>query len=389
MTRLLNWLEQRLELGRAGASSNLRPMEGLRGLAVFLVFLVHCATVIEPWLAGQPALAAAAHCVFNMGQVGVDLFFVLSGFLIYGALISKPQGFGRFMGRRVRRIYPAFLAVFSLYLLLSVLMPSSSKIPGKLDEAVLYLVENLLLLPGLFPVKPLIQVAWSLSYEFFYYLSIPLVIVLFRLRERSAAWRVRFFLVVTALSALALAFWGGPFRLLMFPAGILLYEATKSSVGRGAGSLQGTLALFAALLLAMPDAPGAPLQTLKYLTLGLLFSIVCLPAFRQLESPLARALSWRPLRWLGNMSYSYYLIHGISISAAMLLISRIWPAPSGGAGLLLAMPVVLFVATLIPSLALFLLVERPFSLANEARVRAASPHPTIAAPRAGVKKKES
>jgi peptidoglycan/LPS O-acetylase OafA/YrhL len=98
---------------------NVRPMEGLRGFAVFLVFLVHYVTLVRPWIAGESALLVLASALHTIRNTGVDLFFVLSGYLIYGSLISRSQQFVRFVSRRVERIYPTFVAVFVLYAVLS------------------------------------------------------------------------------------------------------------------------------------------------------------------------------------------------------------------------------------------------------------------------------
>ena len=105
-------------------------------------------------------------------------------------------------------------------------------------------------------------------------------------------------------------------------------------------------------------------QTLKYLGLGLAFGLLCLDAFA--PTWLSRALSWTPLRWLGNISYSYYLMHGLTLKFAVLVLSKVLPLSAGGVGLFLALPCLLFVATLPASLILFLAVERPFSLAPKA-----------------------
>ena len=115
----LEWLRARFELSRGGAGQNIRPMEGLRGFAVFLVFLVHYANLIRPWLLPESSLLEFAKALRLVGSSGVDLFFVLSGFVIYGSLISREQPFGRFLLRRVRRIYPAFIVVLSGYVVLS------------------------------------------------------------------------------------------------------------------------------------------------------------------------------------------------------------------------------------------------------------------------------
>ena len=98
------------------------------------------------------------------------------------------------MSRRVKRIYPAFTATFLIDLGLSFVFPAESKIPRATLQAAVYLVQNALLLPGLWPVGAHDHGSMpSLSSEMFYYLSIPLVVAAFGLRYRSVAWRVSFF----------------------------------------------------------------------------------------------------------------------------------------------------------------------------------------------------
>src|ERR1035437_5792351 len=97
------------------------PHGRIARFAVFLVFLVHYVTLITPWIQGEPSLLAFSIGLHSIRNVGVDLFFVLSGFLIYGSLIARPQKFSHFMSRRIVRIYPAFLAVFVIYIALSFL----------------------------------------------------------------------------------------------------------------------------------------------------------------------------------------------------------------------------------------------------------------------------
>lgn len=124
------WLAQHFELSRGGGPSNLRSMEGLRGFAVFLVFLVDYVNPVQPWIDEQSAVLVLATAVHTIGNTGVDPFFVLSGYLIYSSLISRPQKFSRFMSRRVQRIYPAFVPVFVAYVVLSFVFPAESKIPS-------------------------------------------------------------------------------------------------------------------------------------------------------------------------------------------------------------------------------------------------------------------
>ncbi|TCS38557.1 peptidoglycan/LPS O-acetylase OafA/YrhL [Paucimonas lemoignei] len=363
----MRWLREQFELSRGGSDHNVRPMEGLRGFAVFLVFLVHYVTLIEPWLPEQASIRAFAGSLHAIGNTGVDLFFVLSGYLIYGSLITRNQQFGRFIHRRIQRIYPAFIVVFVIYVLLSFAFPSESKIPSDATEGFVYLAQNFLLLPGILPIEPLITVAWSLSYELFYYLVIPLVIAVFRLRDRSAAWRVSFFMIVASLLAAYCFAYGGHVRLIMFIAGILLYEVMESSWFLSPPSLLGFGAFCVGILGTLVPVSGTMGAVLKTLILFVAFFFLCLTCFRNHLIWLSRVFSWAPLRWLGNMSYSYYLIHGLALKAGFLVLPKVLPDAGFDSWLFWALLPPMFVLTLVPASALFLLVERPLSIFPEKR----------------------
>lgn len=358
----MDWLTQKFELSR-GDGHNERPMEGLRGFAVFLVFLVHFVTLVKPWVSENSGFLLFTKSLHTIGNTGVDLFFVLSGYLIYGSLLSRRQQFLRFMSRRVQRIYPAFVVVFAAYVVLSFAYPAENKIPSPAIEGLIYLFQNFFLLPGLFPIDPMITVAWSLSYEMFYYLAIPPIILLFRLRDRSTIWRTTFFMSVAFLTAFYCALYGGHVRLIMFIAGIVLYEAMDSRHVTTPSSTVGLLALFVGLLSTLIPLSGSGGFALKVSILFVAFFTLCLVCFRSPSSWLPRTFSWTPLRWLGNMSYSYYLLHGLALKAGFLFLSTLVPTESYGSWLFWVLLPPMFVLTLIPTAALFLLVERPLSLA--------------------------
>jgi peptidoglycan/LPS O-acetylase OafA/YrhL len=342
-------------------------MEGLRGTAVALVFLVHYVALVRPWLAPGAMALPVADALHAIGNAGVDLFFVLSGYLIYGSLITRHQPFLRYMRRRCERLYPAFTTVFALYVLLSFVFPAESKIPADAWQASIYLLQNFLLMPGLFPITPLITVAWSLSYEMFYYLAIPALIYVLSLRRWPSVWRVYLFCAAAAMLAAYCAIYGGHIRLIMFIAGILLYELlTDRLISAPSGSI-GFAAFILGLLAMLLPVPGPGGYTLR---IGLLFVgcfVLCLNCFSDPRGWLARAFSWTPLRWLGNMSYSYYLLHGLALKAAFLALSAVLPDTTFGSWFFWIMMPLLFCATLPPTAALFLAVERPLSLSPPAR----------------------
>lgn len=339
-------------------------MEGLRGFAVFLVFLVHYVTLTEPWISATPDFDLFTTSLHTVGHAGVDLFFVLSGYLIYGSLIKRDQPFITFISRRAQRIYPAFLVVLMIYVLLSFAFPAENKIPQQALPALSYLFQNLLLLPGLFPIEPIITVAWSLSYEMFYYLVLPVVIALLGLRTLSSRWRTTFFLGVALLTVIYGAMLNGPIRLVMFISGILLYEAMSDSHIPSPPSYIGFLALILGLTGMLMPMGGAAGSALKIAVLFVTFFILCLACFRRPTAWLARGFSWTPLRWLGNMSYSYYLLHGLTLKAGFLVLSTLLPQQGYGPDFFWMLLPPMFFASLLTAALLFLVIERPFSLAT-------------------------
>jgi peptidoglycan/LPS O-acetylase OafA/YrhL len=335
-------------------------MEGIRGFAVFLVFLVHYVTLIEPWLLENSVTSRLATYIRSIGNVGVDLFFVLSGYLIYGMLIHKHKPFKSYIFRRIQRIYPTFSAVFVIYLALSFIFPAESKIPVGWKEGMIFIIQNYLLMPGIFDVTAIITVAWSLSYEFFYYLLIPLLITALSMRSWKAYHRVVFFVSVSVFFFAYFAAHGGPIRLLMFISGILLYETVENRAVKilpSLGLLSLLLAIVSIVLLTELDSAG----WWKYVVLYVLFYVFCLECFL-LPGFTARIFCSSPLRWLGNMSYSYYLIHGLALKASFMLLEKAYPAHQDGSLMFwLFLPPIFFI-TLTTSAMLFVYVEKPYSL---------------------------
>ena len=344
-------------------ATRIVPMEGVRGLAVLLVFFVHYHALFHRWTLEGGLTAHLSFFLWSIGHSGVDLFFVLSGFLIYGSVITGHTPYLKYMGRRAWRIYPTFLAVFAVYLVLSHFFPGENKIPSGLASSSVYILENLLLLPGLFSITPLITVAWSLSYEIFYYLLIPLIVIGLGLRRWSPRACATFFAGLAAAYTAYCAFGPHPrLQLIMFISGILLFEAFRlfpDDAAEGSTWKRDLLGL-AALLACAPAAyllgdagRGWFLKVVVQFHLFLVFLFAC---FRS-KSFLGRLFSGRFIRYLGNMSYSYYLVHGLTLKFIALLLGRFLPENTSGLIYWLALPAA-FAATWISSTLLFVLVEK-------------------------------
>lgn len=377
-----------------GDANRFASMEGLRGLAVLLVFFVHLDSVFGVYLHPHSLMHAVFYFLGVIGNSGVDVFFVLSGFLIYGALIRKKVDFFQFMRRRYERIYPTFLSVFALYLILSAVLPSENKIHGTPIRALLYIGANLLLLPGMFSINPIITVAWSLSYEMFFYLAIPLLIILGMMRHWTRGCRVLFFMGLTAASIVSTFYVAGVhLQILTFVVGILLYEAISSHCVGPSLEWRGeilSILLFLASLVFVYFAQAHP-WSLKFLAniqqrsattrhsrsmLALYYFLaVSVPCFLLVlyslanDGMLKKLFSWKPLRYLGNMSYSYYLIHGLTLNAFAFLAYRVVPPTHTSSLFFSLMAFTAFLGTIVTSTMLFHFVEMPYSIWTKPSMR--------------------
>jgi peptidoglycan/LPS O-acetylase OafA/YrhL len=179
--------------------AHYQALDGLRGLAILLVFMVHAYGTADHFKASRlgSVLTFGAGC----GWIGVDLFFVLSGFLITGILmdtLSGPGFFRSFYIRRTLRIFPLFYGVFFLLALLTPLLHLEWRL-GHI--AYLFYCQNIALAfdPKLLNVPPAVFLGpyWSLAVEEQYYMLWPLAIWL--LRDQRKIMRLCLALIICCI----------------------------------------------------------------------------------------------------------------------------------------------------------------------------------------------
>jgi peptidoglycan/LPS O-acetylase OafA/YrhL len=276
------------------------------------------------------------------------------------------------------RIYPTFLVVLSLSLCAMLLFPSASKLSGCAAHDAFYIMGNVLLLPGVFSIIPIVTVSWSLSYEMLFYLVMPALRLTLRLDRWLPRQRVILAIVLaTAMIVSGMMGLGPNYAMIMFPAGMILYECGDRF---GATRLPGrdsrcvdflALALVSATLFAISF--GEEMIGLKTyigihhqnavnkIGLALTFSLLVYRCLFNRNAAYS-IFSWRPLRWLGNISYSFYLFHGFVLHGLFRSLNALLPNYQVGLmGYLLLLPPSLFV-TVVLTWPLFAYVEKPTSL---------------------------
>lgn len=288
----------------------------------------------RPDIDGLRALAVVSVCVFHAfpallpgGFVGVDVFFVISGFLIT-SILQKDLQEGRFSlatfyARRVRRIFPSLLITLALVLALGwyVCLDDEYQQVGKHVLASASFTSNLLyyLESGYFDVvaerKPLLNL-WSLAVEEQFYIVWPLLLFAVRRRQLSfVAWISA--LTVLSLLASELLVWLKPAASFFMPfsrfwelaaGGLTAYGLSRGSwrlSGAGASVLAlAGLALVVSSCLWMDRNFAFPGVWAIPPVAGAILLIV------SAESPINRHLmSSPPLVWIGLISYPLYLLH--------------------------------------------------------------------------------
>lgn len=289
-----------------------RPeIDGLRAIAILPVVFFH---------AHMPG--------FSGGYVGVDVFFVISGYLIT-AIVARgvSEGnfsFARFYERRVRRIFPALFFVLACCTLAALfLFPPGLLINyGKSLAAVVLFLANFLFYhrapgAGYFDTgsvaEPLLH-TWSLSVEEQFYLLLPVGLVLI---HRWARRYLKLALIVAAACSFALALWLEPvaaFYLLPARAWELLtgsllavggFPAFRGRAQRETAALLGIAAIAAAVTL-FDKKTG---NSFPYALLPCFGAALIIHASDAGASIVKRLLSMQPLTFIGAISYSLYLWH--------------------------------------------------------------------------------
>lgn len=343
---------------QAATSSNFLTIQALRAIAALLVVVYH---VFDMWSVRVSSSAPGVSWV--NGAAGVDIFFVISGFVMVVSsrrMASQPGAWRIFIEHRIVRIVPLYWLLTTAKLVL-VFVLADLALRSSLDLD--YVARSYLFFPvvdsaGHF--RPLLPVGWTLTYEFLFYLLFALALALRVDVLRVLLPGLGLFVVMALFRTDSWPAWTILFNTIVieFIFGVALAKATL----RG-WSLPAALAVFCvvagfALILAVPQGS----EKLRVLTWGLPALAIVAGAV-SLERLVAAALP-RWLLVLGDASYSIYLTHGFVLPAlGLVFIYFRWTGLSAEAMAVLAS----IVACSIAGTVAYMMVERPIMLSLKRR----------------------
>ncbi|WP_329106782.1 acyltransferase [Micromonospora sp. NBC_01699] len=352
-------------------------MTGLRFVAALLVFLYHTSQFVTPVPPNLPATpfadpdwqAGYAKVLAGGGFVGVSFFFILSGFVLTWSTRPGDSGWS-FLRRRLLKIYPTHIVTWAIAMILfaAAFTPVSTWLP------------NLLLLHPFFP-DALMSISvnppsWSLGCELLFYLLFPLLIHPIRRIADSRLWAWAgatvlggFAVVLTTLYVIPdtpkgpfipelsmQQFWFGyffpPARVFEFVLGMLLARIVIAGLWPRIGVLSATGMATGgySLSLSLPTAYAFSFATM--VPLGIL---ICAAAVADREGR-RTLLASRPMQWLGDVSFGFYMAQGIVLYHGRALFGD---NQQYGTGVAIAVILAFLVANVIAGWLLFVTVERP------------------------------
>ncbi|MEJ0012408.1 MAG: acyltransferase [Bauldia sp.] len=293
-------------------------IQALRAVAASLVLFAHACNFAA---GAEPSLASAMWAMRHVGHMGVDIFFVISGFIM---VVVARRGLENgpsparvaidFLRHRAVRIYPLFWITLAVLLILPA-------VPGVPHDWMAVLRDPTRLLLLVDPTEDVI--AWSLTREIYFYGAVALI-MLFGPRRFASAFVIAAILFVLLLVAKAVTGFGRDVSMLdrialefIIGAGIAALIASGVRAGWRTAIVAG-VALLAASAALSPDA--ILLSGTRFLVWGIpagpiLYGLVAAEQTNTLLLP-----AW--LRDFGDASYSLYMWH----TPVLILLAALWPA---------------------------------------------------------------
>lgn len=304
------------------AKHRLANLDGLRGILAFAVFFHH-AVVYHYYLLTGIWTLPPSHFYAMIGPLAVAVFFMITGYLFWGQLLKtegRPHWARLYIGR-VFRIGPVYIVAALMMILLSLgaqgfhlKEPLSMVVRSSLYWLALGIAPWCELNGDGFPDIWLAGVSWSIKYEWFFYISLPVLALLAR-RRRWATFGLFIALVMLLIRPAARSAVGaevpGSVLVIFFLTGMLCASLQES--GFKVPLADKWMSCVAVTVIGLSFLAPAPFTWLPAVTLGVFFLLVVNGC------TLFGLLHTKPTRRMGDVSYGIYLLQGFALAAVFRL----------------------------------------------------------------------
>jgi peptidoglycan/LPS O-acetylase OafA/YrhL len=306
-------MNARVESDASARRGKIVSIQYLRGFAAVGVVVYH--SCFDAGLGGNWPVP-----VFG---AGVDVFFAISGFVMWTTTFGTGIRPRMFVRKRVERIVPLYWLMTAIALAVSVLSPHLKHEGLGGDTSIGYSLTSFAFLPATnsatHVIQPIVSPGWTLNYEMFFYAIFAAGLLLPSTRRLAAVLGTigAIALVGTAVNSPTVAAFYGNSIILEFAFGILIGVAYTRGVSAGRLLCGGLVALSLIALIAAGPNSGIP----RVLTFGIPGAAVVLAA--------AIAENRRPVRFspllhkLGDASYSVYIVHGMCLAALLVVVKHL------------------------------------------------------------------
>lgn len=326
--------------------ANIESVQIMRGVAALLVVLLHIS--IKGGQYGNGALKG-----FSIGGAGVDLFFIISGYIMCVSTMGRDLNFGRFMLHRIRRIMPLYWITTTIGLVIFLYKPDIINTSG--GETSIW--ASYTLVPN--GKRYLNSNGWTLSYEFLFYILFGLLI---HKGTYKAIQLSSLLLLVLVATGLVFSYNGNAFNFatsnlyLEFIFGMgCFYLFNKKLIRPNAAMglslcILGTMLLIAEMVFKIPNQEQGRGWLWGIPMLLIFTGFLCLEGFIKGSTSILKRLFLEA----GNSSYSLYLFHPFTLSGTAMCLKRLHMSSNP-----YLFTVILFSVSVTVGYLVYLYVERP------------------------------
>lgn len=346
----------------------VEELEGLRGIMSLWVVIGHSLGCLPQFSGGvSPTL-------YNI--FAVDVFIILSGFVIFFMINTKKQNYAEYITQRAFRIFPIYLlATLASILLIGFtkdmfsLISSGALTQGRintinafLENPIPHVMSHITLFQGLIPssilpfaANTIIGQAWSVSIEWQFYIIAPFIFVLMKMNKKPSL-NIYLFLMVFSLVAMGMILKNGAFissKLPMFFVGFLsffFYRDYSDKFNR-----QELITIYAVIIiLSTLVLKGESMAIIIWFTA--LFSTL-ISAVNQQKSLISKVLTNKYILYIGKISYSIYMVHMIAVAVSIYVLHKLsvfnfaW---------YISLPLISIAITIAISVITYNTIEKPF-----------------------------